>query len=223
MEHEEDRLLSTLLYNLVAFMVMVDVDKTELKRKVRRLLGKSHIGLAYSHEVHQLLDQVEHLVIFKSIKIGNNCEFNRFLILFQRGNDIDLKPFASRQMHRHSFTVQVGTDASGDLRFLEVRDDGLILRAVSGAIMERWWFERIVNMTYSPKTKILCLWRRNGGQTQLHKYYTKKVRIIHALFFLLMNCQSCFPVQGLVLLHQRSDGKSCSSRCRGTARNGTRR
>lgn len=62
LEHEEDRLLSTLLYNLVAFMVMVDVDKTELKKKVRRLLGKSHIGLAYSHEVHQLLDQVEHLV-----------------------------------------------------------------------------------------------------------------------------------------------------------------
>ena len=78
-------------------------------------------------------------------------------------------------MHRHSFTVQVGTDASGDLRFLEVREDGLILRAISGAIMERWWFERVVNMTYSPKTKILCLWRRNGGQTQLHKYYTKKV------------------------------------------------
>lgn len=62
LEHEEDRLLSTLLYNLVAFMVMMDVDKNELKKKVRRLLGKSHIGLAYSHEVHQLLDQVEHLV-----------------------------------------------------------------------------------------------------------------------------------------------------------------
>ena len=68
LEHEEDRLLSTLLYNLVAFMVMVDVDKTELKRKVRRLLGKSHIGLAYSHEVHQLLDQVEHLV-YDSLKL----------------------------------------------------------------------------------------------------------------------------------------------------------
>ena len=94
-----------------------------------------------------------------------------------------MKPFASRQMHRHSFTVQVGTDASGDLRFLEVRDDGLILRAVSGAIMERWWFERVVNMTYSPKTKILCLWRRNGGQTQLHKYYTKKVKILSSTKF----------------------------------------
>lgn len=63
LEHEEDRLLSTLLYNLVAFMVMIEVDRNELKRKVRRLLGKSHIGLAYSHEIHQLLDQVEHLVI----------------------------------------------------------------------------------------------------------------------------------------------------------------
>lgn len=64
---------------------------------------------------------------------------------------------------------------TGDLLFLEVRDDGLILRSVSGIIVERWWFERLVNMTYSPKNKVLCLWRRNGGQTQLHKYYTKKV------------------------------------------------
>ena len=62
-------------------MVMVDVDKTELKRKVRRLLGKSHIGLAYSHEVHQLLDQIEHLV-FKYI--GKSIENNfRSLIDFK--------------------------------------------------------------------------------------------------------------------------------------------
>ena len=113
-------------------------------------------------------------------------------------------------MHRHSFTVQVGTDASGDLRFLEVRDDGLILRAVSGAIMERWWFERVVNMTYSPKTKILCLWRRNGGQTQLHKYYTKKVKILSSTKFNNSNQHFRYitQVQGVVLLHQRSDGKS---------------
>ena len=58
---------------------------------------------------------------------------------------------------------------------MEVRDDGLVLRSVSGVIIGRWWFERLVNMTYSPKNKILCLWRRNGGKTQLHKYYTKKV------------------------------------------------
>lgn len=68
-----------------------------------------------------------------------------------------------------------GVDASGPLRFMEVRDDGLVLRSVAGTIVERWWFERLVNMTYSPKTKVICLWRRNGGQTQLHKYYTRKV------------------------------------------------
>lgn len=81
-------------------------------------------------------------------------------------------------LHRQSFTVNQGVDATGPLRFMEVRDDGLVVRSVTGAIVERWWFERLVNMTYSPKTKVLCLWRRNGGQTQLHKYYTRKVKFL---------------------------------------------
>ncbi|KDR13172.1 MAP kinase-activating death domain protein, partial [Zootermopsis nevadensis] len=157
LEHDEDRLLSTMLYNLVAIMVMVNVNKFELKRKVRRLLGKSHIGLVYSQEVNELLDQINNL----------------------HGNDIDLKPLGSRQVHRQSFTVHAGVDASGDLLFLEVREDGLVLRSVNGTIVERWWFERLVNMTYSPKNKVLCLWRRNGGQTQLHKYYTKKCKELY--------------------------------------------
>ncbi|KAG0714005.1 MAP kinase-activating death domain protein [Chionoecetes opilio] len=157
LEHEEDRLLSTMLYNMVAFMIMVNIRKEEIKRKIRRLLGKSHIGLVYSQEVNELLDQINNL----------------------HGNDIDLRPLGSRQMHRQTFTVHSGTDASGDLLFLEVRDDGLILRSVSGIIVERWWFERLVNMTYSPKNKVLCLWRRNGGQTQLHKYYTKKCKDLY--------------------------------------------
>jgi hypothetical protein len=85
---------------------------------------------------------------------------------------------------------------------MEVRDDGLVLRSVNGAIVERWWFERLVsdsvglqslitrlilsklysnqvNMTYSPKTKVLCLWRRNNEQTQLHKYYTRKCKELY--------------------------------------------
>lgn len=62
LEHDEDRLLSTMLYNLTAVLVMLNVNKTELKKKVRRLLGKCHIGLVYSQEVNLLLDQVDHLV-----------------------------------------------------------------------------------------------------------------------------------------------------------------
>lgn len=64
LEHDEDRLLSTMLYNLTAVLVMLNVNKDEIRRKVRRLLGKSHIGLVYSQEVHNLLDQINNLVSF---------------------------------------------------------------------------------------------------------------------------------------------------------------
>ncbi|KAH8388003.1 hypothetical protein KR093_010926 [Drosophila rubida] len=157
LEHDEDRLLSTMLYNLTAILVMLNVTKDEIRRKIRRLLGKSHIGLVYSQEVHNVVDQINNL----------------------NGNDIDLKPLGSRLLHRQSFTVHQGIDVNGPLRFMEVRDDGLVLRSVDGTIVERWWYERLVNMTYSPKTKLLCLWRRNGGQTQLHKYYTRKCKELY--------------------------------------------
>lgn len=62
LEHDEDRLLAHMLYNLVGFMVMMNVHKTEVKKKVRRLLGKSHIGLMYSQDVNNLLDQINNLV-----------------------------------------------------------------------------------------------------------------------------------------------------------------
>ena len=93
------RLLSTMLFNLVAFMVMMQMEKTDIKRKVRRLLGKSHIGLIYSQEINLLLDKVGQLT----------------------ANDIDLKQLPSRQVNRQSFTVHCGPDANGDLLFLEVR------------------------------------------------------------------------------------------------------
>ncbi|XP_028159910.1 MAP kinase-activating death domain protein [Ostrinia furnacalis] len=156
LEHEEDRLLSTALYNLTAALVLFGVEPDIVRNKVRRLLAKSHIGLVYSQEVNHLLDVVHTL----------------------HGNDIELKPLGSRQLRRASFTVHEG-DASGELRFIEVRDDGLVLRSTQGTIIERWWYERLVNMTYSPKIRVLCLWRKNGGQTQLHKYYTKKCKALY--------------------------------------------
>lgn len=61
--------------------------------------------------------------------------------------------------------------------FIQVCDDCIILRSVTGAICDRWWYEKLVNMTYCPKTKVLCLWRRHNGKTQLNKFYTKKVSL----------------------------------------------
>jgi hypothetical protein len=62
LEQDEDRLLSTMLHNLTAFMIMVQVEKVEIRRKVRRLVGKCHIGLAASQEINILLDQINQLV-----------------------------------------------------------------------------------------------------------------------------------------------------------------
>lgn len=58
---------------------------------------------------------------------------------------------------------------------VQVCDDCIVLRSNIGTVYERWWYEKLINMTYCPKTKVLCLWRRNGQETQLNKFYTKKV------------------------------------------------
>lgn len=65
LEEDEDRLLSTVLYNLVAFMICMDVDKTAIKKKVRRLIGKSHIGLHHGQPINDLLDNIQNLVSTK--------------------------------------------------------------------------------------------------------------------------------------------------------------
>ena len=62
LEMDEDHLLGVMLYNQISFMVMMRVNKNEVRRKARRLLGKCHIGLACSQELNQLLDQIGNLV-----------------------------------------------------------------------------------------------------------------------------------------------------------------
>lgn len=62
LEYDEDRLLAVMLYNMVAFMTMMGVSKNEVRRKIRRLLGKCHIGLVVSAEINHVLDQLNNLV-----------------------------------------------------------------------------------------------------------------------------------------------------------------
>ncbi|VDP11901.1 unnamed protein product [Soboliphyme baturini] len=96
------------------------------------------------------------------------------------GNDIRLKPLSSRLLQRQSFTVHVGSDMNGDMMFLEVCDDLIILRGLNGSILDRWWYENLINMTYSPRTRVLCLWRQtNDGKVSLHKFCTRKCRSLY--------------------------------------------
>ncbi|XP_069750425.1 MAP kinase-activating death domain protein isoform X2 [Narcine bancroftii] len=157
LEDDEDRLLSTLLYNMIVYMLMVKVNKNDIRKKVRRLMGKSHIGLLHSHEVNDLLDRLPEL----------------------ESHDLHIRPCGSRHIKKQTFVVHAGTDTSGEIFFMEVCDDCIVLRSNIGTVYERWWYEKLINMTYCPKTKVLCLWRRNGQETQLNKFYTKKCRELY--------------------------------------------
>ncbi|XP_062845493.1 MAP kinase-activating death domain protein isoform X3 [Trichomycterus rosablanca] len=157
LEDDEDRLLANLLHNMTAYMLMMKVNKNDIKKKVRRLMGKSHIGLTYSQEVNELLDRLSQM----------------------NGRELSIRPSGSRHIKKQTFVVHAGTDTTGDIFFMEVCDDCIVLRSNIGTVYERWWYEKLINMTYCPKTKVLCLWRRNGQETQLNKFYTKKCRELY--------------------------------------------
>jgi len=54
-----------MLYNLIAFMIMMRVSKEEIRRKIRRILGRCHIGLTMSQQVNELIDNISNLVNIK--------------------------------------------------------------------------------------------------------------------------------------------------------------
>lgn len=89
LELEEDRILCTLLFNLVAFMVMMQVTGSaaipqpptsthshipggldEGRKKIRRLLARCHIGLQYSQEFDGLLSSLDKLVLHCTLHSG---------------------------------------------------------------------------------------------------------------------------------------------------------
>ncbi|KAI3421210.1 hypothetical protein GPALN_014838 [Globodera pallida] len=158
LELEEDRILAVLLHNMTTIMHLSHVPLRIIQQKIRRLLGKAHIGLIYSKQINLLLDE---------------------LSAISAGVKIPLKPLGSRLIQKEVFAVHTGAFPDGPMCFLEVCDDALILRDSNGGVQERWWYERLVNMTYSPKTRVLCLWRRNDDQVYMHKFHTKKCRHLY--------------------------------------------
>lgn len=66
--HDEDRLLSTMLYNLIAFMLMMNVRKDLINSKVRSMLGKCRIAICYAEEITSLLCRLQNLVCKKIIQ-----------------------------------------------------------------------------------------------------------------------------------------------------------
>uniref|UniRef100_A0A8C9ZFX6 MAP kinase-activating death domain protein n=1 Tax=Sander lucioperca TaxID=283035 RepID=A0A8C9ZFX6_SANLU len=179
LEDDEDRLLATLLHNMIAFMLMLKLNKNDIKKKVRRLMGKSHIGLTYSQEINEILDKLANM----------------------NGRELAIRPSGSRHIKKQTFVVHAACFTNIKLApsLFQVCDDCIVLRSNIGTVYERWWYEKLINMTYCPKTKVLCLWRRNGQETQLNKFFTKKVQNCISLA-LSASCPELggeFPVQDM--------------------------
>ncbi|VDO96157.1 unnamed protein product [Schistosoma margrebowiei] len=98
MELEEDCLLVNIMHNMIAFMLMANVDRISIRKKLQRLLAKSHTGLHYSRKINDLLNSLNYL----------------------NGNDIDLNVAQSRFIVQRSHEAYRGSDESGELIFLEV-------------------------------------------------------------------------------------------------------
>ncbi|KAF6776708.1 hypothetical protein AHF37_04061 [Paragonimus kellicotti] len=165
-ELAEDKLLAGLMHNMIAFMIMMGVNRVDIRRKIRRLLAKSHMGLHYSQEISNLLDVLEYLY----------------------GNDIDLRQVKSRAIPHHSYEVYRGINPEGKLLFMEVGEDHLLLRNLSGCVIDRWWYDQLINITYRPNSFILCISVRLNGQSDLNLFYTKKVGEDHLLLRNLSGC-----------------------------------
>ncbi len=59
-------------------MIMMRVSKDEIRRKIRRMLGRCHIGLTMSQQVNELIDALSNLVN------ENSFEISFFIDLFFR-------------------------------------------------------------------------------------------------------------------------------------------
>ena len=110
---DEDRLLATLMHNMTAFMVMTGAPVKAIQQKIRRLLGKSHVGLVHSQHINVMLDTLNEQVY----AILYTCYST---LCAQTGNSVMLKPIGSRLMQRHTFTVYAGSDSKGSMMFMEV-------------------------------------------------------------------------------------------------------
>ncbi|XP_023566344.1 MAP kinase-activating death domain protein [Octodon degus] len=202
LEDDEDRLLATLLHNLISYMLLMKVNKNDIRKKVRRLMGKSHIGLVYSQQINEVLDQLATLVsgagpppppqqlrLWQRLLQGCIAGCPAILVCssIQGGQEEScvgswhpLPPLLWGTWSVAGTEEACGGGAADLLCTLtQVCDDCVVLRSNIGTVYERWWYEKLINMTYCPKTKVLCLWRRNGSETQLNKFYTKKCRELY--------------------------------------------
>lgn len=87
-------------------------------------MGKSHIGLTYSQEINEILDKLATMVSVCPPLNGDQLTviLCNNLFCFQNGRELPIRPSGSRHIKKQTFVVHAGTDTTGDIFFMEVRE-----------------------------------------------------------------------------------------------------
>lgn len=71
-----------MIYNLIAFMIMVNVPKESIMKIVRTLVGKSRVTNCYATEITSLMSQLSNLVSFNILNLLLcTCAYFKFFYL----------------------------------------------------------------------------------------------------------------------------------------------
>ncbi|KAM3174604.1 hypothetical protein ACTXT7_010193 [Hymenolepis weldensis] len=143
---KEDRILATVLHNLIAYMIMLKVTKQEIYNIGYRLLGRCRLGSYFSHSISNLLECVAEL----------------------SGNSVDLIPSASDSIYRQAFIITI-TDAhstTGNALILEMYDTSFLLRTLGGAIESVRNLANILAIIMFAKAKVCILFEAVADQTK---------------------------------------------------------
>ncbi|KAG5446280.1 MAP kinase-activating death domain protein, variant 2, partial [Clonorchis sinensis] len=153
LQNTEDRLLTTCLHNLVACQVMMRVDKTSIRNRVRRIQARCRLGSTFSESLSYLLDRLDYL----------------------EGNSIRLLPSATRNPCLYSTEVRK-VEKCDEPRILQVHLGCILFRDLTDSIVEQWTLNDVNNVEASQDNeKLVFTIQSTPSETLISEYYCTKV------------------------------------------------
>ncbi|KAA0201035.1 MAP kinase-activating death domain protein, partial [Fasciolopsis buskii] len=154
LQYQEDRLLATCLYNLIACMVLMQVDRNAIRTRVRRIQARCRLGSHFALFLSSLLDQLQYL----------------------EGNAIDLLPTVSRCSCQQLFKVhRVNENGSEDPKLFEIYRSCVILRDLTGAIIDRLDHHSHPGVMLSADESLVIITRKRDGVDAAESYQSDQV------------------------------------------------
>lgn len=155
---KEDRILATLLHNLIAFMVMLKTTKQEIYNVGYRLLGRCRLGSHFSHSISNLLESIAEL----------------------SGNAIDLIPSMSASIYQQAFIVTTGAKnlTTGTASILEIYDCSYLLRGLSGATESIRSLSNVLAVIMFPRGRTCILLEAIEDRVAVTQMHCKKTKTL---------------------------------------------